>query len=213
MARKRLVLGSVVATCKRTGRYYQPAIVLILLDLIFDLVVALLYLYSQRVQGILLMFFWFLPGWSLLRLLNEHSGKSSVWMNLFGMGIVREAFELNCHTRGLFWARAIHECSWHVVPSATIQIWAINSDVKYTYDNESESDISLLMNTMFHYIVPLTSIVLSVFLIGYSLAEGTRVSWLNPEMPLRMWQAVMSLFALDFVTRVGAFCLTFNYNV
>jgi len=205
MARKRHLRSAMLVVCRRSGWHYWFPVILILLELTCEVLVSLLYLLSSKAEGAVLIFIWILPSWLVLYLLWGHYENIYIWLNLFGLGILREGFAQDCHSRGLFWARAIFDSYLRITPSAAVQIWAGWS---FRYQ-----DGSGLMSLILWQLVLAISVSISIFSVGYFTTESTLVFWKSDEMSWKMWLVLVFLFALDFFIRVAAFCLVLRWNL
>jgi len=204
MAHKRYLRSSLLVVCRRSGWHYKFPVILILLELTCEVLVSLLYLVSSKAEGAVLLFFCFLPGWLLLYFLRGDREISLIILNLFGLGILREAFAQDYHSRGLFWARAIFDCYSRITPSASIQMWAVWS---FFYQDGPE-----FMSHIWLQLVLVASMTLSIFCVGYFTTESILVFWNRDKISWMMWLALVFFFTFDYFTRVGAICLVLRWN-
>jgi len=204
MAHKRYLRSSLIVVCRRSGWHYKFPVILIMLELTCEVLVSLLYLVSSTAEGAVLLFFCFLPGWLLLYSLWRDWEILSINLNLLGLGILREAFAQDYHSRGLFWARAIFDCYFRITPSASIQMWAVWSCF---YQDDSD-----FMCNIWLQLVLVTAMSLSIFCVGYFTTESILVFWNRDKISWIMWLALVFLFAFDYFIRVGAICLVLRWN-
>jgi len=204
MVLKQNVRDSLLLALRNRGYYFGITVVILVSALGMNLlIIAILFLNSMYLPALVMIFFLLLPGWYLFWVSKRHSSSSSKWMNMIGLGMLRDIVHLHKWSLGFFWSRLLIECSLHNVPAAVIQmvlVWVEWNERKYTI---FKGGARMLL---------IASCTLSVLSVGVAAAESTRVSWEKDRMPVGIWMLVLSLFSLDFFTRVGIFFLAFCIN-
>jgi len=204
MVLKRNIRDSLVVAHRDTGWRFWFAVVILLSALGTNLVIIKdLINCSNYVFSVLLIFFLLLPGWFLCWVLKLHSHKRSIWLNMIGLGMLRDMILLQKQASGFFWPRLLFECSFHNAPSSIIQILLIWLE----WDGES----GWIFQGRIRFL--LASIALSTLAVGFSVAENTRVSWKTNRMPITIWILVLALFALDMLTRAGVFFFVLCFDL